>query len=50
MKARFDHKNSTGWWGTETLILEGAHKVSCTLGPKGKSTDLIRKDPDAGKD
>ena len=38
----FDHRNSTGLGETETPVLESAHKVSCALGPRGKSSDLTR--------
>ena len=34
--AGFDHRNSTQLGETETPLLEGAHKVSCAPGPRGK--------------
>ena len=32
----FDHSISTRWGETQSLLLEGTHKVSCTQRPRGK--------------
>lgn len=38
----FDHRNSTSLEETETPLLEGAHRVFCTPGPRGeKSSDPV---------
>ena len=37
----FDCRTSTGLGETETPLLEGTHKVVCTSGPRGRSSDPI---------
>ena len=36
---RFDCRTLTGLGETETPLLEGTHKVVCTSGPRGRSSD-----------
>ena len=36
-----DCRTLTGLGETETLLLEGTHKVVCTSGPRGRSSDSI---------
>ena len=38
----FDFRTSKGLGETETSLLEGTYKVSCTPGARGKSSDLTR--------
>ena len=38
----FDHRNSIGLEEKETPFMEGAYKVSCTSGPRKKSSDPRR--------
>ena len=40
-QAGFDYRTSTGLGETETPLLEGTHKVVCTCGPRGRSSDPI---------
>ena len=42
----FDCRTSTGLGETETLLLEGTHKVVCASGPRGRSSDRIETEPD----
>ena len=42
----FDYRTLTGIGEKETPCLEGTHKVMCTLGPRGRSSDPIATEPD----
>ena len=42
----FECRTSTGMGETETPLLEGTHKVVCTSGPRGRSSDPIETEPD----
>ena len=37
----FDYRTSTGQGETETPLLDVTHKVVCTSGPRGRSSDPI---------
>ena len=41
-----DYRHSTELGKTETPLLEGAHKVSCALGPRAKAVNSQEPGPD----
>lgn len=43
---KIDHRNSIGLEGKETPFMEGAYKVSCTLGPRKKAVTPEETGPD----